>query len=97
MKKIDFTKLKMFTDISNTNCSEQNVCFELSNLIYTRASGIFAHALAMKIYKSTGEIELTDEEFNFIVKFANENLVPLFMDSLKANIIDVDDATNAEK
>lgn len=60
--KVNFKRFPVYADIRKEIVIEQDISFVLSNGIYTHIGGIMAHAVAMKIYNSDGEIELTDEE-----------------------------------
>lgn len=85
MKKINFKEFKLFTDISQTNTVSSDVSRELADTIYKNANGIMAHDLAFRIYKSEGEIELSEEEVEFIKSFLSKG-TPLFQDSFSANL-----------
>lgn len=60
--KVNFRKFPVYTSIRKDMVMEQDIAFPLSNGIYTNIPGIMAHAVAMKIYSSDGEVELTREE-----------------------------------
>lgn len=60
--KANFRKFPVYTSIRKDMVMEQDIAFPLSNGIYTNIPGIMAHAVAMKIYGSTEEVELTKEE-----------------------------------
>lgn len=60
--KINFRKFPVYTSIRKDAVMQQDISFPLSNSIYTNIPGIMAHAVAMKIYSSDGEVELTQEE-----------------------------------
>lgn len=60
--KANFRKFPVYTSIRKDMVTEQDIAFPLSNGIYTNIPGIMAHAVAMKIYNSEGEVELTAEE-----------------------------------
>lgn len=85
MKKINFKDFKMFTDISQSNTIQSDVSRELADTIYKNAHGIMAHDLAFRIYKSEGEIEMSNEEVEFIKNFL-QNSTPLLQDSFLANL-----------
>ena len=84
MKKIDFSRMKMFLDVAHTCPVVQDVRKDFANLIYSLGSGIECHALAFKIYKSQGVDEYSDEECAIIKQFA-DRCTPAFIDAM--NII----------
>lgn len=57
-----------------------------ADIVYMNANGIRAHALAMKIYRSEGEEEFTDEEVRLITGLADRFCTPVFIDGLRAQI-----------
>lgn len=82
MKKINFEKLDIFTDIQKTNKVEQDVKSELANFIYKNAAGIEMHALAMKIYNSEGETEYNEKECE-LIRTISQSLAPFFIDAIE--------------
>ena len=82
MKKINFEKLEIFTDIAKTNKVEQNLKSEFANFIYKNAAGIEMHALALKIYNSEGETEYNDRECE-LIRAASRSLAPFFIDAIE--------------
>lgn len=81
MKKIDFTKLKMFLDLEKTKSETANVRSSFANMIYTGTNGIESHALAYKIYNSKGVEEYNEKECEIIKKVAEYGL-PRFIDAI---------------
>lgn len=81
---INFKEFKQFEDITQT----KTVCFDarkpFADLMYKNINGIVAHDLALRIYRSEGDMELTDEEWDMVVNFAKK-LSPIFYDSLIEN------------
>lgn len=76
MKKINFAALQIATNIKKDEHIIKDVREELANAMYQNARGIGYMALAMKIYKSDGEIELDDNEFKLLKDFGQG--FPLF-------------------
>jgi hypothetical protein len=75
MKKIDFTKLQVpqgLAGLKNGVCKPLNIAKSLGNMIYQNTAGIAAKRLAEKIFDSTGEIDLNEEE---------ERILKMFVDS----------------
>lgn len=85
MKNIDFKRFKIFTDITREKTSLMDVRTPLADTLYKNANGIVAHDLALRIYRSDGEIELEDSDVRLLRDFAN-TLTPIFMDSLEENL-----------
>ena len=82
---IHFKKFKLFKDISQTDSVTMDVSRDFSDLMYKNMNGIAAHDLALRIYRSTGEIELSREEAELMMEFAKQT-TPIFFDSLEANV-----------
>ena len=77
----------MFVDIAQENTRVVDVRREFADIIYKSVNGIVAHDLALRIYRSEGEIEVNPEEFEIMSQIA-ESGTPIFNDSFKANIIE---------
>ena len=80
--KINFEKLPMYTSIRKDEKKEVNVKYDLSNLLYTKGTGIVCGSLALKIYNSNGEADYTKEECE-VLKAFTRGLVPIFADSIE--------------
>ena len=89
MKTIDFRHFKMFTDISQTGTTETDVSKEFADTIYKNANGIVAHDLALRIYRATEPVQVSDEELAFLKSFI-AGTTPLFQDSFSNNIVEND-------
>lgn len=85
MKRIDFKQFRTFTDITREKASPMDVRKPLADALYKTANGIAAHDLALRIYRSDGEIELEDSDVQLLRDFA-KTLTPIFMDSLEENL-----------
>lgn len=83
---INFKQFKLFKDISQTDSVTMDVSRDFSDLMYKNMNGIAAHDLALRIYRSSGAIELSREEAGILVEFAKQT-TPIFFDSLQANIV----------
>lgn len=81
--KVNFEKFPMFTDISKAEKKEVSVKHELANLLYTKGQGVVCGALAMKIYESSGDVEITELESKTLEDFSGQ-FSPLFADSMKS-------------
>ena len=81
MKKINLEKLEVFLNIAKTQRVEQNVKSDLADIMYKTGKGIAYHALALKIYNSSGETEYTDDECEFI-REVSQTCAPFFIDAI---------------
>lgn len=79
--KIDFTDISIPAGIDHREYVRQDVRRDFADIIYRLGSGIEAHALAMKIYRSEGEEEYTGRECELIREFANR-CNPAFIDAM---------------
>ena len=85
--KINFKEFRMFVDITQENTRVVDVRREFADIIYKSVNGVVAHDLALRIYRSEGEIEANPEEFGIMSQIA-ESGTPIFNDSFKANVIE---------
>ncbi len=88
MAKINFRQFKLFTDITQERTDIVDVSRAFANTLYTRGSGIVMHDLALRIYRSEGEMELTPEEANIIRRAGEQFCTPIFSDSINANLVE---------
>lgn len=72
----------MFTDIAHTNTVEVNVKNDIADVLYKYGTGIAMNALALKIYNSEGEIDITEDEYNQILAIVEKISSPMFIGSL---------------
>lgn len=86
MTKIDFQYFKVYTSISRKSARAVDVRETFADLIYGNVNGIRAHALAMKIYRSEGETEYSEDEVKLIQAVANKMCVPGFLDGLSEQL-----------
>ncbi|PNP96396.1 hypothetical protein BFS16_00490 [Hoylesella timonensis] len=84
--KIDFTNVEVYTDISKTTCVVHDIKNEFANAIYTNIPGLSAHALAYKIYNSSGEEEYSERECGLIKQCADCVLTPAFIDAINETL-----------
>ena len=78
--KINFKQFPIYTDITHETREAVDVKNSLANTIYMNVPGIAAHVLAEKIYKSDGEIELSNEDIE-LIKSCAPLFSGVFMDS----------------
>ena len=81
--KINFEQLKVYTDIAKTNATVTNVKVQIADALYQNGFGIAAHALAFKIYQSSGDCELTDEEYALLMSFVEQKCTPMIIEAFK--------------
>lgn len=62
--KIDFSNVKVYTDLGRETGTIQNLRKDFANLIYTEGRGIASHALALKIYSGDKDTEYSEEKIN---------------------------------
>lgn len=84
--KINFKNFKIPLGISKINYKVGDVRENFADLLYTQVNGIRAHTLAIKIFKSEGAEEYSDEEVAFIRKVAADYCIPAFIDGLEEQI-----------
>lgn len=82
--KIDFENFTLYKGIDKQEKEQMDVKKIFAEEIYSRGQGIACHALALKIYNSTGETEYTDEEYRLMQVFSEQCMTPSFIDSLRA-------------
>lgn len=86
MKQIDFKQFSIPTGVSHREYSTGDARESFADIIYRNVNGIRAHALALKIYKSEGAEEYTDEELGIIRSVAERFCSPAFIDGLRSQI-----------
>lgn len=67
MKKIDFTSVPI-ADIEG-NEFEQNVAQAIGNLVFNMADDVAEHDLGIKIYHSSGTIDIDEKEEKILRKY----------------------------
>ena len=82
MRKINFKKMKFWTGIDHSQVIEQDVRLDLGNLIY-KFGDIRGMDLALRIYKSEGEIELNDMECTYLEEFVSSHCSPQMVEALQ--------------
>ena len=82
MKKINFSSLSVRTGIGSDQTTQLNIKESFANMLYTQVSGIAALVLAQKIYKSEGEEEYDDQEYDLIMRVANAMCTPAIIEAL---------------
>ena len=80
--KLNFQQFSIPTGISRKNRQTGDARESFANLLYLNVNGIRAHALAMKIYQSEGEVTYLQEEVKLIKEVAEKFCTPSFIDGL---------------
>lgn len=88
MPKINFKQFKMFTDITQTHTNTLDVSRAFADTMYKNGSGIVMHDLALRIYRSEGEMQLSPEDVEVIKGTATNFCTPSFIDSVVANLVE---------
>lgn len=88
MKSIDFKNFKQYNDISHETTTIVDIRRGFADIMYKNMNGIVAHDLALRIYRSEEPVTLNEEEEKIVMQLA-ENGLPIFMDSLKNNLVTV--------
>ena len=81
--KIDFKRLRMYADITR---SEESVLVidarkQFADIIYKNGSGIECLDLALKIYRSDGEEDYSEQEYSIMKQMASM-CSPMFIDAV---------------
>lgn len=84
--RIDFKHFTVPTGINGLHKRTGDARESFADIIYTMVNGIRAHALAMKIYKSDGAVEYTDDEVKLIKEVADRMCAPNFIDGLNEQL-----------
>ncbi|MCI9244497.1 MAG: hypothetical protein HFJ82_03190 [Alistipes sp.] len=92
MKQIDFKNFKQYNDISHETTTVVDIRQGFADLLYKNVNGVAAHDLAFRIYRTEEPIVLNEEEEKIILQLA-ENGLPIFMDSLKDNLVTTDETS----
>lgn len=86
MAKLNFRQFTVPAGISGKGSRTGDARESFADILYTNMNGIRAHALAMKIYKSEGAEEYTDDEIRLITFLAEKFCTPAFIDGLRAQM-----------
>lgn len=86
MKQIDFKNFRQYDDISHETTTTVDIRHGFADLLYKNVNGIAAHNLAFRIYRTEEPVTLNEEEEKIVLQLA-ENGLPIFMDSLKDNLV----------
>ena len=81
---INFEQFMLYKGIDRKEVEVMDVKRVFAEEIYNRGQGLACHALALKIYNSTGDTEYSDEEYKLMQVFSEQCMTPSFIDSLRA-------------
>ena len=82
--KINFEDIGIYTDIERKTMVRLDMKKKIANDLYNRGQGIAFHALALKIYNSQGEIELSEEEYNLLMDYTRQMGTPAAIDAFES-------------
>ena len=82
--KINFEDIGIYTDIERKTMVRLDMKKKIANDLYNHGQGIAFHALALKIYNSQGEIELSEEEYNLLMDYVRQMGTPAAIDALES-------------
>ena len=82
--KINFEDIGIYTDIERKTMVRLDMKKKIANDLYNHGQGIAFHALALKIYNSHGEIELSGEEYNLLMDYARQMSTPAAIDAFES-------------
>ncbi|MDR0937995.1 MAG: hypothetical protein LBN29_01380 [Mediterranea sp.] len=88
MKTINFMQFALFMDIAKTREQVSDVREAFANILYSQVSGIRAHDLAFKIYRSNGAVEIDGEDSALLRSVAARYCTPAFIDALEGQLKD---------
>lgn len=83
MVKINFQQFRIPLGIDKNRYQTGDARESVANMLYLNVNGIRAHALALKIYQSEGEVDYSDEEVKTLTDVANAYSTPAFIDGLR--------------
>ena len=86
MAKINFQQFRIPTGIDKSHYQTGDARESVANMLYLNVNGIRAHALALKIYRSEGCTDFSDEEVKTLKEVANAYATPAFIDGLLAQL-----------
>lgn len=89
MKKINFMKFDVFTDISKRQRVQCDMRRSVANLLYNQMHGIEALNLALKVHNSEGVLSVTGDELRIlkdaVERFGTPALIDAFAEHVAAH------------
>lgn len=86
MALLNLRLLSVYQDVTKKHIVTGDARESFADILYTRVNGIMAHDLAFRIYKTEGEIQVTEVEKNMIIKVAEQFCTPAFIDAIKEQL-----------
>lgn len=86
MAKINFQQFRIPAGIDRSRYQTGDARESVANMLYLNVNGIRAHALALKIYRSEGKTDFTDEEVRTLREVADTYATPAFIDGLNEQL-----------
>lgn len=86
MAKINFQQFRIPEGIDRSRYQTGDARESVANMLYLNVNGIRAHALALKIYRSEGETDFTEEEVRTLCEVAGTYATPAFIDGLNEQL-----------
>lgn len=86
MKTINFKEVKVYQSIAKDTYEIMDIRKAFSDLLYTQATGIMAHSLSLRIYESTGSMEISDEESDWLIEASKALCVRAVSDAIKEQL-----------
>ena len=86
MAKINFQQFRIPASIDRSRYQTGDARESVANMLYLNFNGIRAHALALKIYRSEGETEYSEEEVRTLTEASNTYGTPAFIDGLREQL-----------
>lgn len=86
MAKLNFKELSIYTGISKKEKVTGDVRESFADVLYSQCNGIRAKNLAMNIFNSDGEMEVSSEDLTLIRAAANAYCTPAFIDAIEEQI-----------
>ena len=77
MKKINFKEFQIQENLFSDTKTLEDLREGFSNVVYKNSQGIKGLDLALKIYKSDGEIEFNDDELQIIKNISEICVAPI--------------------
>lgn len=86
MAKLNFQQFRIPAGIDRNRYQTGDARESVANMLYLNVNGIRAHALALKIYRSEGETDFTEEEVRTLREVAETYATPAFIDGLREQL-----------
>ena len=97
MTRVNFKDFFLYTDIAKRQSVRCDLRREISNLLYARMHGIEALNLALAIYRSDGEISVTDDELRLLRTAVERFGTPALIDAFNEQVHAVDNVSETDK